>query len=261
MLGSLIFYIVILALIVLLVRMIIQRRKEDKIFREYMKQMDELRKQKRAAEANTKEENRKQPDLNKAEESRVYQQKPVLRNPNIHYYENGFDKGEAGEWAIEYALRRTLPSDIYILRNLYIPYKDIVTEVDLVLLHETGIYVFESKNYSGWIFGNKTNKQWTQLFKNGQKIKFYNPILQNRTHINAIVKQLKLPLGQRPKSYIVFSEHCELKAVPKSDENTVICQIQDLIPIIEKRIEETPQIYGRPVLSYMNSHLHQFEKY
>lgn len=249
MLGSLIFYIVILALIVLLVKAIIQHRKEDKIFREYMKQMDELRKLKKEAEAKKKEENK------------VHQQEPVPRNPNIHYYENGFDKGEAGEWAIEYALKKALPSNIYILRNLYIPYKDIVSEVDLVLLHETGIYVFESKNYTGWIFGNKTSTYWTQLFKNGQKIKFYNPILQNRTHINAIVKQLKLPLGQRPKSYIVFGEHCELKAVPKSDANTVICQIQDLIPIIEKRIEETGQIYGRSVLSYMNSYLHQFEKY
>ena len=178
-----------------------------------------------------------------------------------HYFENGFDKGETGEWAIEYALKKALPSNIYILRNLYIPYRDIVTEIDLILLHETGIYVFESKNYSGWIFGNEQSKYWTQSLKGGQKIKFYNPIFQNRTHINAVVSQLKLPPDQRPKSYIVFSEQCDLKAVPKSDGHTVICKQQELIPIIEKRMEETPQIYGRAVLSYMNSFLHQFEKY
>lgn len=28
-------------------------------------------------------------------------------------------------------------------------------ELDIVMIHETGIYVFESKNYSGWIFGSE----------------------------------------------------------------------------------------------------------
>ena len=254
--------IIILILIALLVRKVIQRRKEEKIFQEYMAKMDQLRKQKKEAEAAKKEEIKKQQPIpsEKAEIS-VHQQEPITRNPDIHYYENGFDKGEIGEWAIEYALKNALPNDIYILRNLYIPYLDIVSEIDLVLLHETGIYVFESKNYSGWIFGKKSDEFWTECFPNGKKIKFYNPIRQNKTHINAIAEQLKLPSNHRPKSYVVFSEHCELKAVPKSDKNTVICQLQDLIPIIERRIEETGEIYGRAVLSYMNSYLHQFEKY
>ncbi|NLK22184.1 MAG: NERD domain-containing protein [Epulopiscium sp.] len=25
------------------------------------------------------------------------------------------------------------------------------------------MYVFESKNYSGWIFGNEKDKNWTQM--------------------------------------------------------------------------------------------------
>lgn len=29
------------------------------------------------------------------------------------------------------------------------------TELDVILLHESGIYVMESKNYSGWIFGSE----------------------------------------------------------------------------------------------------------
>ena len=37
--------------------------------------------------------------------------------------------------------------------NCYLPKADgETTEVDVILLHESGIYVFESKNYSGWIF-------------------------------------------------------------------------------------------------------------
>ena len=124
--------------------------------------------------------------------------KPKIDKSAIQYYENGFDKGETGEWAIEYALKKALPDNIYILRNLYIPYRSIVTEIDLILLHETGIYVFESKNYSGWIFGNEKHQYWTQSLKGGRKFKFYNPIFQNRTHINAVINQLELPRQDLP---------------------------------------------------------------
>ena len=50
-----------------------------------------------------------------------------------------------------------------IISNCYLPLKDSgTTEVDLILIHESGIYVIESKNYSGWIFGSENHKYWTQ---------------------------------------------------------------------------------------------------
>ena len=76
--------------------------------------------------------------------------------------------------------------------NCYLPKADgETTEVDVILLHESGIYVFESKNYSGWIFGNESQTFWTQTLPSGkgksQKSRFFNPIMQNAGHI----KQLK----------------------------------------------------------------------
>jgi hypothetical protein len=53
------------------------------------------------------------------------------------------------------------------------------TEIDLIMIDETGIYVFESKNYSGWIFGDEKRKNWVQTLENRQKNYFYNPIWQN----------------------------------------------------------------------------------
>ena len=51
------------------------------------------------------------------------------------------------------------------------------------MIHEKGIFVIESKNYSGWIFGNERDKKWTQVLANGDKNYFFNPILQNKIHI------------------------------------------------------------------------------
>lgn len=73
-----------------------------------------------------------------------------------------------------------------ILRNIYLQTKNGTTEVDTILIHETGIYVFESKNYSGWIFGNNKQKEWTQAVDRYTKNRFYNPIWQNEGHISAL---------------------------------------------------------------------------
>ena len=65
----------------------------------------------------------------------------------------------------------------------------------MVFLHESGLYVIESKNYSGWIFGNEEQDHWTQClrgkFHTTQKHSFYNPLLQNETHICALMELLK----------------------------------------------------------------------
>ncbi len=98
------------------------------------------------------------------------------------------------------------------LRNLYIPKGNGETsEIDLVYITQKGVFVLESKNYSGWIFGNETEMYWTASLSNGQKNRFYNPIKQNRSHI----KWLRGVVGEDVPlfSVIVFSERCELKKV------------------------------------------------
>ncbi len=83
------------------------------------------------------------------------------------------------------------------------------------MVHETGVYVMESKNYAGWIFGSAEQRQWTQTLEGGHKNRFYNPIIQNCAHIKALAAHLGLP-EDAFRSYIVFSERCELRKVPAS---------------------------------------------
>ena len=81
------------------------------------------------------------------------------------------------------------------LRNVYIPKDNGETsEIDVVYITQKGIFVFESKNYSGWIFGDEKGTYWTAMLANRQKNRFYNPVKQNKT-------------------IIVFSERCELKKI------------------------------------------------
>ena len=73
-------------------------------------------------------------------------------------------KGEYGEDRI-YDILQKVDGYKATLANCYLPKGNGETaEVDLIFLHESGIYVFESKNYSGWIFGSENQKYWTQSF-------------------------------------------------------------------------------------------------
>ena len=84
----------------------------------------------------------------------------------------------------------------YCLRNVYIPRRNGTTsEIDVLYITSKGLFVIESKNFSGYIFGNERYKYWTSTlyagknwagFKKVEKHKFYNPVWQNNSHINAL---------------------------------------------------------------------------
>lgn len=114
-----------------------------------------------------------------------------------------------------------------ILKNVYIPKEDgTTTEIDLLYITQKGIFVIESKNYSGWIFGNEKDAFWTSSLPNGQKNRFYSPIKQNESHI----KYLKQFLGEGIPFYsmIVFSERCELKKVIVESKDIHVVKREDL---------------------------------
>lgn len=163
-----------------------------------------------------------------------------------------FDTGNYGEF-LTFSYLEKLSGYKKILTNVYIPYEGGATEIDLILLQETGIYVLESKNYSGWIFGSEKNKTWTQSLPNKQKNHFYNPIWQNRTHIKALSNYLPAFDKKIFKSYIIFSERCQLKKINLTSSDIKVINRQHLLRTLKQDIsisavaltrEEIDRIYG-----------------
>lgn len=85
-----------------------------------------------------------------------------------------------------------LPHYFNILIDFYVPKKDKVTQIDLLVLSRKGIFVIEVKRWAGKIFGNKSNRHWWQIKPNG-KNNLCNPILQNKMHIDFLAQYLNLP--------------------------------------------------------------------
>ncbi len=83
-----------------------------------------------------------------------------------------YDKGNYGEYLTFLQLEK-LEGNNKVLCNLYIPKQDgSTTEIDLIMINKSGIYVFESKNYSGWIFGDEKIKTGLKLLKVEKRIIF-----------------------------------------------------------------------------------------
>lgn len=93
-----------------------------------------------------------------------YKSSQYYQTTNNSFWSVFSDSGMQGEYKVAKQLQNfSLLPNYKILFNLYIPKENgETTEIDLILITPYGLFVIESKNYSGWIFGNTNNKFWTQ---------------------------------------------------------------------------------------------------
>lgn len=164
--------------------------------------------------------------------------------------------GRQGEFssAVRLGWVNFLGYDGKILRNVYVPGKNgKTTEIDLLYITKKGIFVIESKNYSGYIFGDEQNAQWTTTLYAGkdwlgrnkvEKHHLYNPIWQNQTHIKFLKRYLNWDVQMM--SLIVFSNHCQLKQINYQSPDVVVCQVGNLPRWIRKMWRVYPNILSEP---------------
>lgn len=119
----------------------------------------------------------------------------VLKSPVV--------KGWFGEQWIKLMIGVFLPQSKYrALHNVTIPTLDGATQIDHIVVSEFGIFVIETKNMKGWIFGSEHQASWTQkIYK--KNFKFQNPLRQNYKHTKALQSALDLP-SEAFKSVVVF---------------------------------------------------------
>ncbi len=174
-------------------------------------------------------------------------------------------KGKVGEslTAKKLGWIKLFGKDGKLLQNIYIPKPDgTTTEIDLLYITAKGIFVIESKNYSGYIFGNERSPKWTVTLYGGkdflgrkkvEKIQFYNPIWQNNTHI----KFLKKYLGEDTQtiSVIVFSERCELKDITLSSKDLYVCNRDQIAKVMKKAWGAYPDILDESQIEAIYSKL------
>lgn len=158
-------------------------------------------------------------------------------------------KGFLGETVINVAMWLKLEKDVYHrLNNVTLPLANGgSTQIDHVIVSVHGIFVIETKNYKGWIYGSENQRQWTQVFPNGSKFKFQNPLRQNYLHIKTLSDLLGLELRYF-HSMIAFIGECELKTRDELPEHVLTSGMVSYVKKKQDKIlteEEVKSIVGQ----------------
>lgn len=112
-------------------------------------------------------------------------------------------KGLMGEFIVNLSARWLLDKNQYhLIKNVTLPAEDETTQIDHIIISVFGVFVVETKNLKGWIFGGQNQRIWTQkIYKHSNK--FQNPLHQNYKHVKTLESLLGLN-EQQVHSVIVF---------------------------------------------------------
>ncbi len=138
-------------------------------------------------------------------------------------------KGRIGERRVARVLSRLDSASYRVINDLLLPVSSGgSSQIDHVIVSLYGVFVLETKNYQGWIFGDEKNESWTQVIYN-TKTKFQNPIKQNWSHVYALKEVLQefpsLPLIP----VVVFAGNAKLKKIEARSPVVYLSQLMATI--------------------------------
>lgn len=149
-----------------------------------------------------------------------------------------------------------LPQEYIVFNDVLLPTYYGTTQIDHIVASPYGIFVLETKNYKGWIFGHENSKEWKQSLLgvrslwgwSSEQHKLRNPIRQNAVHVRAVKDILKDVGDFAIIPIVVFSDNaelnitapnhivinwCNLYSVIKLHQTSYISQ-EDVLMIVDK---------------------------
>lgn len=149
-------------------------------------------------------------------------------------------KGIMGEFLVRSSGKLRLPRDTYqAIHDVTIHAEDGTTQIDHLYVSRFGLFVVETKNMKGWIFGNANQPQWTQKLY-GKSYKFQNPLRQNYKHVKALQSLLELP-DEAIYSVVVFAGEAVLKT-PMPDNVVAGGKFVDYIKSFDRTVLSDEQV-------------------
>lgn len=152
-------------------------------------------------------------------------------------------KGKIGEHRVSKKLQRLAKKyGGYVINDVMIPGDNGKTsQIDHIYISEYGVFVIETKNYAGRIYGTDDQLNWTQVLVYGNtKNKLYSPVKQNQTHIIRLKEILKSDVKEKVELYsvIVF-----VKANIDHVDSSYVYSIRDIKYLIDSDDEKeiTPE--------------------
>lgn len=136
-----------------------------------------------------------------------------------------FVGGNTGESIVNDILLQT---NLRFYRNIYLKdNNDNICQIDFLLVTNTSIVVLEVKNYTKCVIkGDEEVQHWTACYMNRKKT-FYNPIMQNKSHIDILRRCLNndsIPIF----NYVVFTSSCSVRVDKNLSDRIRVINVSDL---------------------------------
>lgn len=117
-------------------------------------------------------------------------------------------RGRRGEKRIS-SILSSLPERYILYNDVYLEMKGRSVQIDHVIISRYGVFVIETKNYTGWIYGTDQSEYWTKNMY-GNRYQFRNPLKQNYSHVKSLQLLLRIP-ESRFIPIVVFLNGATLK--------------------------------------------------
>lgn len=142
------------------------------------------------------------------------------------WYNSPEEKGKRGETRVNDILCQ-LSGEYHILNDVVLPTEKGTTQVDHIVISRFGVFVIETKNYRGNIYGNDGQQQWTQVILTDvrykrkwyktytyvTKNKFYNPVKQVLGHLIELKRNLSEWKSIKLYPIVVFTGDVDISNV------------------------------------------------
>jgi len=115
-----------------------------------------------------------------------------------------------------------------VLVDVQVPVNDELQTISGLLLHESGIYVMNLKEKSGWINGREQDLEWKELLHQEKSRAFANPIHETKRLIYALQDQLPEVDEQAFQSVVLFTNGCSFQKIEMVSEDVEVLKVGEL---------------------------------
>ncbi len=128
------------------------------------------------------------------------------------------DVGMSGEAEVTRELADYLDARFYIFNDIMIRHGRRSAQIDHLVVSPLGLFVIETKNWSGRIEGHAVDKVWKQIRRDGQAPRMLkNPMDQNRGHVEVLkgfragkgipeVEMISLLVNRNPRARFLIED-------------------------------------------------------
>ena len=149
--------------------------------------------------------------------------------------------GERGERRVSSFLEDLPCEDYWVFNDLLICDRNYTTQIDHIIISRFGVFVIETKNLHGKVYGSENAEFWKQYlpdwgykrYGSTQEHQLRNPIWQNAGHIKTL-RRLVFDNDIPIYGIVVFPYETELKV----NADQPVLKMMNVVPFIKKHRDE-----------------------